>query len=143
MNTIQNSEDLKPNREQILYANILFIGAWSGIAILFVTYFLYAVGVIAPHVDKMTVIQHWGQGVHEYLVATNSPQGWGWVSLLGRGDYLNYAGLILLAALTIFCYFFLVKGYFRQKDRAFMIICILEILVLVVAASGILGGGGH
>ncbi len=143
MNTTQNSDDLKPNREQVLYANILFIGAWSGIAILFITYFLYAAGIIAPHVDKMTVIQHWGQGVHEYLVATNSPQGWGWVSLLARGDYMNFVGLVLLAAMTIFCYLFLVKGYFRQKDWTFMLICILEVLVLVVAASGILGSGGH
>ena len=143
MNTTQNSDDLKPSREQLLYANILFIGAWGGIAILFVTYFLYATGVVAPHVDKMAVIQHWGQGVHEYLVATNSPQGWGWVALLGKGDFMNFIGLVLLAAMTIFCYFFLIKGYGRQKDYTYMIICALEVLVLLVAASGILGSGGH
>ena len=143
MNTTQTNEDLKPSREQVLYANILFIGAWGGIAILLLTYFIYASGIIAPHVDKMTVIQHWGQGVHEYLTATQSPQGWGWVGLLGRGDYLNFLGLALLAGMTIFCYFFLVKGYFRQKDWTYMILCACEILVLLVAASGLLGSGGH
>jgi hypothetical protein len=143
MDTTQNNDDLKPSHEQILYANILFIGAWGGIVILFITYFLYVTGIIPPHVDMMTVIQHWNHGVHEYLTATNSPQGWDWVALLDKGDYLNFVGLVLLAAMTIFCYFFLVKGYWRQKDWKFAIICILEILVLVVAASGMLGSGGH
>lgn len=143
MNTTRNNDDLKPNREQVLYANILFIGAWGGIVILLLTYFIYAAGLITPHVDKMTVIEHWGQGVHEFLAATNAPQGWDWLALLARGDYLNFLGLALLAGLTIFCYFFLVKGYSRQKDWAFTTICILEILVLLLAASGLLGGGGH
>jgi hypothetical protein len=45
--------------------------------------------------------------------------------------------------MTIFCYLVLVRGYARNKDWIFTTIAILEIVVLSIAASGILGGGGH
>jgi hypothetical protein len=35
------------------------------------------------------------------------------------------------------------RGYLRQKNWIFAIIAFLEILVLSLAASGILGTGGH
>jgi hypothetical protein len=50
---------------------------------------------------------------------------------------------VLLALMTIFCYLVLVRGYIRQKNWIFTVIAILEIVVLSVAASGILGSGGH
>jgi hypothetical protein len=37
----------------------------------------------------------------------------------------------------------LVRGYSRQKDWIYTAIAVLEIVVLSVAASGILGTGGH
>jgi hypothetical protein len=85
----------------------------------------------------------WGKGVSEYLEMTHSPHGWGWVSLLGRGDFLNYIGFVLLALMTILCYLVLLRGYVRQKNWIFACIALLEILVLSIAASGILGSGGH
>jgi hypothetical protein len=45
--------------------------------------------------------------------------------------------------MTIICYLVLVRGYSRQKDWIFMAIAVLEIVVLSIAASGILGAGGH
>jgi len=45
--------------------------------------------------------------------------------------------------MTIVCYLVLVRGYFRQKNWIYTVIAILEIVVLSLAASGILGRGGH
>ena len=45
--------------------------------------------------------------------------------------------------MTIVCYLVLVRGYSRQKDWIYAAIAVLEIVVLSVAASGILGAGGH
>ncbi|MBW1680235.1 MAG: DUF1634 domain-containing protein [Deltaproteobacteria bacterium] len=135
--------DLKPMPEQLAYANVLFVGAWLGIFLMIITYFLYLGGVLAPHVDLGLVTANWNKGVDEYLAVTQSPHGWGWVKFLSKGDFLNFVGMVLLAVLTIICYLFLIVGYQKRRDRIYMIIAALEVLVLASAASGLLGTGGH
>jgi len=142
MNT-QNKQDLQPSRDQLIYANLLIIGVWAGIVILVVTYVIYLTGILPSHVDMSLIPKVWGKGVSEFLEMTHSPQGWGWVPLLGKGDFLNYIGFALLALMTIGCYLVLIRGYIRQKNWIFSVIAFLEIIVLSLAASGILGGGGH
>ena len=142
MNT-QNEQALKPSREQIIYANLLIIGVWAGIFILVSTYVIYLTEILPSQVDLKLIPKVWGKGVDEYLAITHSPHGWGWVHLLAKGDFLNYIGFALLALMTIFCYLVLVRGYVRQKNWIFTAIAVLEIIVLSIAASGILGRGGH
>ena len=142
MNTLKK-EDLQPSREQIIYANLLIIGVLAGLIILVTTYAIYVSGILPAHVEISLIPELWGKGVGEYLEITHSPHGWGWVPLLAKGDFLNYIGFALLALMTIFCYLVLVRGYIRQKNWIFTVIAVLEIVVLSVAASGILGSGGH
>ena len=139
----QNKEGLQPSREQIIYANLLIIGVWAGIFMLVATDMIYLSGILPPHVELSIIPTIWGKGVGEYLEITHSPHGWGWLSLLTKGDFLNYIGLALLALMTIVCYLVLVRGYIRQKNWIFTVIALLEIVVLSLAASGILGSGGH
>ena len=129
--------------EQIIYANLLLIGVWFGLFLLLVTYGVYLSGILPPHVPTSEIPGYWSMGVDEYLHETHSPHGWGWVSLLYKGDFLNYAGFAFLALTTIVCYLVLVRAYVRSKDWLFAVICALEILILAVAASGLLGSGGH
>jgi hypothetical protein len=140
---LQQAENLKPMPEQITYANLLFIGAWTSILLMLITYFIYANQLLPPHVDFKMITQNWDKGVDRYLQITQSPHGWGWVRLLHKGDFLNFLGLVFISVLTIFCYLFLVVGYKKRKDWAFFFISLCEIGVLVLAASGILGSGAH
>ena len=133
----------KPMPEQLAYANLLFIGAWAGIVLMIITYFVYVGGIFSPHVDFALITQNWDKGVNEYLEITKSPHGWGWLNLMHRGDFLNFVGIALLAVLTLICYLFLIVGYKKRKDWAYFIIAVLEVAVLALAASGILGAGGH
>jgi len=139
----QSKEDLQPSPEQIIYANLLVIGVWAGIAILVATYAIYVTGILPAHIDMSLIPKLWGKGVNEYLEITHSPHGWGWAALLSKGDFLNYLGFAFLALMTIVCYLVLVRGYSRQKDWLYAAIAVLEIVVLSAAASGILGAGGH
>lgn len=141
--TAMDKQSLKPSREQIIYANLLLMGMVAGIIILMVTYAIYLTGILTPHVDMQLITGNWGKGIHDYLEITHSPHGWGWAALLLKGDFLNYIGFALLGLMTIICYLVLVRGFLRKKDWIFAVISILEILVLSLAASGILGGGGH
>lgn len=136
--------------EQITYANLLFYGSWLGIAILIVTYAIYASGLLSPHVPMNELSGAWEMSVGEYVEKYDIPLGWNWVNHIGfgagghgDGDFLNFIGVGMLAGLTIVCYFILIPVYARRKDGIFLSIVIAEILVLVTAASGILGTGGH
>lgn len=69
--------------------------------------------------------------------------GWAWLKMLSKGDYLNFIGIAFLAGVTILCYMRIIPILFRKKDTVYGILAIIEVLVLVLAASGILKTGGH
>ena len=138
-----NTPDTNAPAEQIAYANILFYGCWSGLALMIVTYFLYVSGIMEPYVSMELVTKFWALPVHDYLTENNVPTGWGWATLLAKGDFLNFTGIALLAGLTIVGYIPLIFAYLKKKDMPFAIIALLEVIVLCVAASGIVGGGAH
>ncbi|MCP4745693.1 MAG: DUF1634 domain-containing protein [Desulfobacteraceae bacterium] len=141
--TTKDEQATKPSQNQIVYANMLVVGVWVSIFIMMVTYFIYLANILPAHADISIITQNWDKGVNEFLHATNSPHGWGWVGLLAKGDFLNYIGFAFLALMTIICYIVLLKGFISQKDWTYAVIAFLEIAVLSVAASGLLGSGGH
>lgn len=141
--TAQANLSARPSKEQTIYANILVLGVWVGLAVLFVTYAIYLSGFMPSHVDMAVVTQNWDKGVNAYLEITHSPHGWGWTALLSKGDFLNYLGFAFLALLTLVCYLVILKGYIVKKDWIYAGIAFLEIVVLSLAASGLLGTGGH
>ena len=138
-----NTPNTNAPAEQIAYANILFYGCWGGLALMAVTYFLYVSGIMQPYGSMEMVTKIWSLPVHDYLTENNVPTGWGWATLLSKGDFLNFTGIALLAGLTIVGYIPLIFAYLKKKDMPFAIIALLEVIVLCVAASGIVGGGAH
>ena len=141
--TTQDDARLQTPAEQIVYANILTVGVWGSLAMMVVFYCLYVFGVIQPHVSFELLTANWGQGVQTYLHNTNTPSGWGWLYLLGKGDFLNYVGFGILALLTNLCFIVLLIGFIKKKDWIYAAISLTEIIVLTLAASGIFGSGGH
>lgn len=129
--------------EQIKYANLLLYGSWAGIVVLAVTFMLYATGIMPSYIDPAMMNQYWGMKASAYLEAVKAPHGWGWLGMLGYGDFLSLTGMAWLGALTVFGYLILLPAYLRRKDNIYSMIVILEVMVLVLAASGILGSGGH
>ncbi len=130
-------------QEQIKYANLLLYGAWSGIAILVVTFTLYMSGIMKAFIPPSQMPQYWGMKVSDYLHATGVPHGWSWLGMLGYGDIVNFVGIALLGVLTIGGYLILLPAYLKKKDVPYTVIVIAELIVLTVAASGILGVSGH
>ena len=105
---------LETPREQVIYANLLILGVWLGLFVLFVTFGLYVLGVVAPHVPLEETPLRWGQAVDEYVKETRWPVGWSWVKMLHKGDILNYLGFVLLALLTVPGYLVLLRAYLRH-----------------------------
>jgi len=135
--------DGKASPEQVTYANMLFYGCWGGLALMAVTYILYVVGLISPHIPLETVPLLWSEPVGTYLQLGNVPTGWGWTVLLGKGDFLNFLGIVLLAGMTILCYIPLIPAFLKRGEKGFALMALTEIIVLLVAASGIVGAGAH
>ena len=137
------NEKTKASEEQMAYASVLNIGMWLGLATMIITFIVYLTGVLPSFVPIDDLPKYWTMKVHDYNVALNAPTGWGWVGLVGKGDYLNFIGIAMLSGLTILCYLVILPILFRKKDTAYAIIAIVEVLVLSLAASGLLKVGGH
>jgi putative copper export protein len=137
------SDKTKASEEQIAYANVLNIGMWFGLALLIITFFVYLSGLLPSYVPIDDLPKYWTMRVHDFNIALNAPTGWGWTSLVGKGDYLNFVGIAILSGLTILCYLVILPILARKKDKAYVVIAIAEVLVLSLAASGLLKVGGH
>ena len=61
--------------------------------------------------------------------------------MLGKGDFLNFIGIAILGGVTIICYLAIIPTLLRKKDKAYVAMAFLEVLVLTLAASGILAVG--
>ncbi|MGD2215210.1 MAG: hypothetical protein PVJ64_00585 [Gemmatimonadales bacterium] len=137
------------DEEQLLYAKILQTGMYIGLAILLATFALYSSGIVAPAIPVEQLPEYWAMNVHEYLEVTNQNHlhhehpisGWSWLSVLEKGDYLNFLGIAVLAAVTIFCFLGIVPTLIRKKDTPYMVMALLEAAILTLAASGILSVG--
>ncbi len=134
---------LRATEEQVLYAKILNIGMLIGLVGLVVAFIIYSTGILEPLIPLEKVQSYWILSVHEYLEQSGIQAGWAWFGKLQFGDMLNFLPIAFLSLLTIVCYIAILPGLIRKKDTAFVVIAILEIIVLAVAASGILGTGGH
>ena len=134
---------LKATEEQVLYAKILNIGMLIGLVGLVVAFVLYASGILEPLIPLEKVQTYWILSVYEYLEQSGIQAGWAWFGNLQFGDMLNFLPIAFLSLLTIVCYIVIIPGLIRKKDTAYVVIAVLEIIVLAVAASGILGTGGH
>jgi hypothetical protein len=127
--------------EQKLYASILDKGMKIGLLILVVTFSLYVFGVLTPKVPVEELSSLWGLSVSQYLHETGIETGWSWVQHLNEADLLNFLGIAFLSGITIVCYLAIVPGLVRNKDYAYVTLAIIEILVLLLAASGVLKSG--
>ena len=135
--------------EQLLYANILGKGMLVGLVLLFVTFALYVFGIMPAAVPLDEISGYWNQPVHDYLVAINNnflhlehlPTGWGWVKLIGKGDFVNFIPVAILSGVTIVCYLAIVPGLFKRGDKAYAIMALAEAIILALAASGLLAVG--
>lgn len=129
--------------EQQLYAEMLEKGMYLGLALLLLTFLVYATGIVDPYIPLDRISECWEQSSKKFLENENIPDGWGWVGLLSYGDFLNFIPIALLAGVTIFSYITIIPILLKQKDKVYATLAGIEVLILVMAASGFLKVGGH
>ena len=145
----EEARNTEPNEEQLIYAKFLGWGMLIGLLLLFLTFFVYASGIVSPAVPHEALDNYWALDAHHYMEGVEEDYlklghlvtGWSWVKLLGKSDYLNFVGIVVLSSVTILCYLAIIPSLLKKGDRVYAIIAILEVLILSLAASGILTAG--
>lgn len=74
---------------------------------------------------------------HNYLGLERPPYGWKWVRFIGKADHLNVVGVCILGFVTVVCYMAIIPKLLMQQRRVYAVIAVLEIAVLLLAASGV------
>jgi hypothetical protein len=121
-----------------LYARCLGIGTALAFALIAAELAAYVSGLVAPYVPLQELPALWGLPLKEFLAAARAPSGWGWLALIGQGDYLNFIGIALLASVAGAAYLCAMLRYAARRDRVYAALAAAQLLVLIAAASGLL-----
>lgn len=121
-------------REQQIYARWLETGTRIGLGLLVATFTIYALALLEPLVSHQRLAELWTLSVDRYIAATGAPTGWNWLQFLGKGDYLNFVGIAMLALVTVTCYARLLAALLRDGLPLQAGVAVLQIAVLLAAA---------
>lgn len=127
--------------EQQRYASVLSMGTRIGLALLVIGFCSYAFEWIPPLVPHESLATVWNQPLARYLELTGVPTGWGWVNLIDRSDIFNLVGIGILSGVSLLCLAAAAPVDASRGERVYLALCLLEIAVLLLAASGILTSG--
>ena len=120
----------------LIYAR--WIDAWSRIALaaLLASFLAYLLGLFEPLIPLERLPALWRLPAERFVAESGAPVGWGWLGRLGHSDYLNFAGIALLATGTLVAYARLLLWLAPRGERLFAALVLAQLLVLGAAASG-------
>ncbi|MFO1412694.1 MAG: hypothetical protein U1F10_02040 [Burkholderiales bacterium] len=124
--------------EQLAYARVLRVATRVGFFVMVVAFAAYVTGLLPAHVPLAELPSLWGLPAAQFRAASGAAVGWGWVRHLGEGDVASFAGIAVLAAGSLASLGAVLVRFLRRGDRAYALITLALIAVIVVAASGVL-----
>lgn len=128
--------------EQLRYARMLEWGTRLGLLLLVGSFVAYVLGWLPSRVPPDQLPALWGRPVAAFLQASGLQAGWGWLPWAGHGDVAPMVGIVVLAACSVPALLALVPLYRARGERAYVLLCLAEVVVVLLAASGWLGGHG-
>ena len=131
------------SEEQMRYARVLMFLSRSGLFVLIVGFCIYIGGLVPAIVPVKHIPGLLHLRAKDFVLETGTPTGWDWVNQLDKGEVISSLGVIYLSLATIVCFLTILPLVVRKKDIPYIIIVVLELLVLVLSASGIVTIGAH
>jgi len=128
-------------KEQLAYAGVL--DKLSHFAILFLagSYATYIFNLLPPKVSIADIAANWHLRAPVMQAKLNAPLGWSFMSnaeSFWRGDALSYLAIIIICMIPVVCLLVFSACFFREKRPVFGVIALVQVLILLVAATGIL-----
>lgn len=130
-----------PDTAQERYASWLERGTRLGFVLLVAGFLAYMFGVVPAHVPVDRLPALWTGPASTYLELSGMRTGWGWVDYAHRGDVMNLVGIAVLAGCSLPSLAAVAMHFHSRRDRIYAAICVLEIAVIALAASGVLAVG--
>ena len=121
----------------LTYARWIDIWSRLALAVLLASFAAYLLGLFEPLIALERLPALWRLSADRFVAESGAPVGWGWLGHLGQSDYLNFAGIALLATGTLVAYARLLVWLARRGERLFAALVLAQVLVLVIAASGL------
>jgi len=132
---------IRPGPDQVRYARLLAIGTNLGLAMLVVLFGVYMSGFVEPHVPHEKLPDLWHLSADRLLEISGIEPGWGWTAVIHRADVLTLTGIVTLAICSVPCLLAVMPIYWYAGQRMLFAICGAEVAVILLAASGLVGGG--
>ena len=127
---------------QEIYARWLDMATRASFAASLVAFLVYVSGAVPSYVPLDALPRYWGLPVAEFLRQTGAPSGWDWLRHIGsRAEYLNLACMALIGLVTALCYARIVPVLLGLGERLQAGLAVLQVAVLLAAASGFFAGG--
>ncbi len=123
---------------QETYGRWLAWGTRIALVLLLLAYAAYMIDTFAAHVPIERLPELWGLPASTFLERTGAQPGWGWVALLPADDMIVLAAIALLVSSSIPCLAVVIPLFRERGESLFVAICVLQIAVLFLAASGVL-----
>lgn len=133
-------DDARNDGVEIRYGRVLHYLVLAGFIFLGVTFAVYAFAVFPSYMDAHRVPEVWHLPADEAVGEIERPPFWAWLSNLDRGDLLSLGSLAVLAATTPGAFLFLLALFLKRREYAYAAMVAAEVLILVFAASGVMGG---
>lgn len=127
--------------EEATYARLLWWSGWTGFVLLVLGFLAYVTGALPPLIDVESLARVWRLPARELAAQEGHPTGWGWVALLGHGDIFNLLGIATLATCSALPLTAIAALYWRRRERLHALLAAAQVLVLLLAASGMIAAG--
>jgi hypothetical protein len=127
--------------EQVHYAEWLRWSGWFGLGLLVAAFVVYVTGVLMPHIAVDELPRVWKLSSVALAEHVGGHANWEWARLLHKGDMLNLLGIAVLSGCSALPLLAVTGTYLRRGNRLFAVLCLLQVAVLVLAASGIVAVG--
>ncbi len=123
------------------YATILERLSNTGLILVVLGYVVYVFHLLPLSVSVQDIADNWGLSAKELAAKNLAYKGWDWITYLPGADALSLSSIALLTLTPCFCLMAAALLYIKHKDKAYIIITLLQLFVLAVAVSGFFVSG--
>ena len=135
-----NQESKYASDAQLVLARLYQGVSIIGLTLIAATFAMYVSGLLETSVPAEEVTAYWHLDAVSYAEETGTPVGWDFIEAFFRGDSLSFFSLIFMGSAVVICLAIMAVTFLRKRKLAYALIALLQTIVLVTAASGIVSG---
>jgi len=134
---MKKEENRYASENQLILSRLYSSAALIGLVLVTIIFALYVLGVVESRVPAREVASYWHLDAEGYAEETGIIPGWTFIHTLKYGENLSFGSLVFMALTVILCLSVMVVIFLRTRKFSFAVIVLLQIIVFVIAATGV------